>query len=128
MNNFIYSQQESQSPDTSKGDAYYTISGREDFLDQEDNPRSKKEDTETVMAKKLLRVDGTYRYMIKLDRTGKIYNPLSIYGQNQATSFLDRVCRSQNKFKDVNQKAFSMYMNFLKTKNAAWLHNTEREI
>lgn len=109
-------------------DAYYTIVGQEDFVDNESNPRINAESSDKVLAKKMARSDGTYRYMLKLDRGGKVYNPLSIYGENQATSFLDRVCRSQNKFKDVNPKAFSMYINFLRTKNIAWLHNTEREV
>lgn len=109
-------------------DAYYTIVGQEDFVDNESNPRINSESSDKVLAKKMARSDGTYRYMLKLDRGGKVYNPLSIYGENQATSFLDRVCRSQNKFKDVNPKAFSMYINFLRTKNIAWLHNTEREV
>lgn len=126
MNEFIHPSKQDQQD--SIDNAYYTVVGQEDFLDTESNPRIQSEESNKVLAKRLSRSDGTYRYMVKLDRGGKIYNPLSIYGENQATSFLDRVCRSQNKFKDVNLKAFGMYLNFLKTKNTAWLHNTEREI
>jgi hypothetical protein len=52
---------------------------------------------------------------------------MSIYGQENNSTFLDRVCRASGKFKDVNYKTFDLYVNFLKTKNVAWLHNAERE-
>lgn len=126
MSNFISQFQTVN--ETTNTDAYFTISGQEDYIDNESNPRIQKADSNKILAKKLSRVDGTFRYLLKMDRNGKIYNPLSIYGENQATTFLDRVCRSQNKFKDVNMKAFNMYLNFLRTKNVSWLHNTEREI
>ena len=109
-------------------DEYYTIIGSEDYLDSFKNPRCHTENSEKILAKKIFRTNGAPRYSIKIDNNGKIYNPLSIYGDTKQTSFLDRVCRSQNKYKDVNYKAFEMYIQFLRTKNLAWLHNAEREI
>lgn len=106
----------------------FTLYGQEDFLDSGNNPRCQSENSDKVFAKKFQRDDGTIKYSLKLDNNGKIYNPISIYGTSKTSSFLDRVCRSQNKFKEVNQKAFDMYLKFLKTKNIAWLHNTEREV
>jgi len=106
---------------------FYTLYGQEDFLDNDNNPRCESENSDKVYAKRSHRDDGSIKYSIKLDSNGKIYNPISIYGVSKITSFLDRICRSQNKYKEVNEKAFSMYLKFLKTKNVAWLHNTERE-
>ena len=106
---------------------FYTLMGMEDFIDKNNNPRLNEPDNENVFAKKTVRSDGSVRYSARLSKEGKMLNPVSIYGQEINSNFLDRVCRSSGKFKDLNYKAFDMYINFLKTKNAAWLHNAERE-
>lgn len=125
MSNFIHN----HSDENLKQDIeIYTILDKHDYLDSNNYPRCGSENSANALAKKIYRNDGSIRYSIKLDNNGKIYNPLSIYGETKFSSFLDRVCRSQNKYKDVNQKAFDMYVNFLKTKNIAWLHNAEREV
>lgn len=114
-------------PDTNIPNEYYTMMGLEDYIDQNQNPRCSDESSNNVLAKKIYRTNSSIRYCIKIDNNGKIYNPISIYGDTKQSSFLDRVCRFQNKYKDVNYKAFEMYIRFLKTKNLAWLHNVERE-
>lgn len=107
-------------------DNFYTLSGLQDFLDNEGNPRLK-EDGANTFAKKYIRKDGTTKYVVRLNANGKFYNPVSIYGQEPTKSFLDRVCRSNNKHKEVSQKVFEWYVKFLSTKNPAWLANAERE-
>jgi hypothetical protein len=106
----------------------FTVSGKEDYIDKDNNPRCEDPSSDKVFAKKILRDDGSVRYTIKLDNRGKLYNPISIYGETKISSFLDRVCRSQNKYRDVNLKTFEMYIRFLKTKNIAWFNNAEREM
>lgn len=106
---------------------YYTLSGLEDFVDNNNNPRVNNEANDNVFAKKTIRDNSSVRYSIKISKDGKIFNPLSIYGKEIDSTFLDRVCRASGKFRDVNYKTFDMYINFLKTKNVAWLHNAERE-
>jgi hypothetical protein len=107
---------------------FFTISGEEDFTDSSGSPRLEKDSTEKTYAKKIIRKDNSYKYLIKLSNNSKLFNPLSIYGIEQDKSFLNRVCRSNKKFKEVNQKAFEWYLKFLTTKNIAWLNNAEREI
>jgi hypothetical protein len=68
------------------------------------------------------------RYFIRLDQRGKIYNPLSVYEDNQQNKFVNKVCKEGNKFKDVNGKVFGLYLTYLRTKNLAWLNNAEREM
>ena len=109
------------------GSAYYCVIGSQDFIDEESFPRVNKEDDNRVLAKRIVRDDGSSRFSIKLTNSGKMQNPLSMYGIEKTNNFLDRVCRSDKKFKEVNQKVFNMYINFLKTKNIAWLNNAERE-
>ncbi|NBX98670.1 hypothetical protein EB118_23885 [bacterium] len=106
---------------------FYTLVGLEDFVDLNNNPRLNKETDDNIFAKKTVRADSSVRYSVRLSKDGKIYNPMSIYGQETSSAFLDRVCRASGKFKDVNYKTFDLYVNFLKTKNVAWLHNAERE-
>jgi hypothetical protein len=127
MNDFIHSPKNT-STNESAVDEFYCVRGQEDFLDSNNNPRCNNETSDKVLAKKIVRDDGAIKYSLKLDNNGKIFNPISIYGSTKISSFLDRVCRSQNKYKEVNLKAFNMYLSFLKTKNIAWLHNAEREI
>ena len=104
----------------------YTLSGQEDYIDSRSNPRVNT-DGDNVLAKRLLRNNGTTKYSIRLDSNNKLFNPISIYDKNNTKNFLERVCRSDNKFTEVNAKTFEMYIQFLKTKNVAYLHNAERE-
>lgn len=110
-----------------KGVAYYTVAGDQDFNDQEEYPRREQDDGK-VYAKTLLRKDGSYKYMCKTVTTGKLYDAVDQYGIKEDVQFLDRVCRSNDKFREVNPKVFSLYINFLKTKNKAYLLNAEREL
>jgi hypothetical protein len=128
MNNFIHSAKNASLDNIQNGDEFYCMKGQEDFLDSNNNPRCNSENSDNVLAKKIVRDGGAVKYTIKLDNNGKIFNPMSIYGETKISSFLDRVCRSQNKYKEVNLKAFNMYLSFLKTKNIAWLNNAEREM
>lgn len=105
---------------------YYTLIGQEEFLENEE-PRRHNDD-DLVFAKKLQKQDGSYKTMIKIANNGKLYNPITIYGQEKTNVFLDRVCRSNDKFRTVNMKAFEWYVKFLSTKNMAWFHNAEREV
>lgn len=105
----------------------YTLMDNHDFTDDNLNPRSNKDD-DRVLAKKYFREDGTVKFMIKRDGSGKLFNPISIYGDNQsrAANFLDKTCKDF-KFRTVNMKIFDYYVNFLRTKNLSWFYNAERE-
>jgi hypothetical protein len=84
-------------------------------------------DSKNIFAKKITRKNGTTKFTIRTSQDGKLYNPISIYGKEEQKTFLDRVCRSNNKFVEVNLKTFNLYTQFLKTKNLAYLNNAERE-
>lgn len=125
MDNFIF-EQSTRTP--TQENEYYTLMGMEDFQDSLNNPRINNSNDNKILAKKIVRDDNSVKFSIKLGNNGKVYNPISIYGEEKKNNFLDRICRSSNKFKEVNFKAFELYVKFLKTKNIAWLHNAEREI
>jgi hypothetical protein len=120
---YIYS--EDKEINTLLEDEYFTVSGLEDYLDINNNPRVTSPEDNKILAKKVTREDNSTKYSIKIDSNGKIYNPVSMYVDKE--SFLDKVCRGSEKFKEVNFKIFNMYIHFLRTKNLAWINNAERE-
>ncbi len=125
--NFIFNPLNDQEQLHVEKNEFYSTMGSHDYLDDQNYPRISKENDKRILAKKITREDGSIKYSIKLTNNGKMQNPLSMYGVEKDNTFLDRVCRSNDKFKEVNYKVFDLYINFLKTKNIAWLHNAERE-
>ena len=113
-------------PDANSSIDLYTITGDEDFFDDDQLPRLNY-DSENVYAKKTIRDNGTIRYSIRLSLSNKLYDPMSQMGVDKTKSFLDNTVRDENRFKNVSPKVFDMYTTFLKTKNKAWLNNAQRE-
>lgn len=129
MDDFIYQPRPETATEEYNENAYYCISQQEDFVDNELQPRCNNEEDKRVCAKKVVRVDGSIKYLIKTGEDRKLYNPVSIYDNNRESGkFLASISRNQNSFKEVNYKSFNMYLRFLKTKNIAYLNNAEREI
>lgn len=110
-----------------KSYAYYTILGDHDYLDDNGKPRSNDENNK-VAAKSVVTDNKPARYYIKIGTYGKIYNPIGLFSEGQNTKFLSKIGRKQFEFKEVNAKVFDLYINFLTTKNIAWLNNAEREL
>jgi len=117
-----------QNNNHSMDNKFYSLIGDEDYLDDDLNPRLNKEDNKTI-AKALKKTDNlSYRYFIKIGAYGKIYNPISIYDpDSKQPKFMTRVRKSEWEFQEVSPKVFDYYINFLRTKNTAWLNNAERE-
>lgn len=112
----------------SEENEYYSLVASGDFVDANKNTRVLEKNIHKALAKKIVREDGSIRYLVKINNAGKLYNPVSIYGQEKTNTFLDKVCKTESKFRDVNAKAFDLYVNFLNTKNLSYLHNAEREL
>lgn len=106
---------------------FYTILGDHDFLDNNGKPRANEENIK-VVAKTITTDNKPSRYYIKIGTYGKIYNPIGLYSEGKNTKFLSKIGRKQFEFKEVNNKIFDLYLNFLTTKNIAWLNNAEREL
>lgn len=123
--NNIYDEQKNIEDDKLKAE-FFTVLGQEQTM--LDGKPCRIQEDDMVYAKRTQKKDGSYRNFIKLSSNGKLYNPVSVYGGEKTNNFLDRVCRSNDKFKAVNDKAFNWYVQFLSSKNLAWLHNAEREI
>jgi hypothetical protein len=124
MNDYIFSTKQQNRPEPAI--EFYTLAGNEDYYDNNQLPRLNV-DSDKTYAKKTIRDDGTIRYSIRLSLSNKLYDPTSAYGLDKTKSFLDNTVRNENRFKNVNVAVFDWYLNFLKTKNTAWLNNAQRE-
>lgn len=112
--------------DTNNSNIYYTLFGRHDYIDDEQNPRLNSE-TDEAFAKTVIANNKT-KFFIKTGLYGKVYNPIGLYSENTHSKFLHKSGKPAWNFKEVNSKVFNMYVSFLRTKNLAWLNNAEREL
>jgi hypothetical protein len=103
----------------------YTVFGEHDDIDMSGNPLI------TDEKKCLAYIKGSgnsEQYYLKIGLHGKIYNPIGLYSEGKSNKFLSKIGKQEYNFTKVNSKVFNMYLNFLRTKNLAWLNNAEREL
>jgi len=104
---------------------YYTILGSHSAVDSENNPIAKNDKSALAYVKK---INSDEQYYIKVGLYGKVFNPIGMYSEGRQNKFLSKIGKQEYNFTRVNKKVFSLYLNFLKTKNIAWLNNAEREL
>jgi hypothetical protein len=109
-----------------KNSEYYTILGSHDFIDNNNRPQIKTEN-KNVMAKCTTK-NNSKKYYVKVGAYGRIFNPMGMFSEGNNEKFVAKTGKKQFEFKEVNQKIFDLYLNFLSTKNLAWLNNAEREM
>ena len=80
------------------------------------------------MLAKCIAKSNTKKYFIKVGTYGKIFNPMGMFSEGKNEKFIAKIGKKEFNFKEVNQKIFDLYLNFLSTKNLAWLNNAEREM
>lgn len=116
---------------------YYTIPDSKDFIDSLGYPRSST-DSSKVFAKALKltkkknvldRSPSYFKYYVKIEPNRSLHNPFDGYSiKKNSKSFIDKICKNENAFMEVNQVVFEKYINFLKTQNIKWLTDAAREI
>jgi hypothetical protein len=117
---------------------YFTSSGNETFLDEQNNPRLEK-DGPTVYAKAIKNkkskqltkdVPIGYSYFIKTEPNKKIYDPTILHSVEPKIqkSFLNKTCKTELVFTEVTKSIFDQYLSFLRTGNSLWLNQAQREI
>jgi hypothetical protein len=105
----------------------FTMLGDHDFIDDQNRPRAKTENSH-VVAKTIKNGNGPERFYIKVGPNGHIYNPIGMFSEGNNNKFLAKIGKKEWEFKEVNQYIFDLYTNFLTTKNIAWINNAEREM
>lgn len=107
-------------------DRFFCSLNNSSFVDKDNNPRCDNELDKNILAKIKYRSNNQPRYMIRIDSNRKLFNPALPLDDNKNQILVDN--NNENiKFKEVNQKVFDLYLNFLRTTNVAWLNNAERE-
>jgi hypothetical protein len=104
---------------------YYTVLGSHSSLDDEGNPICNNKNKSLAYTKLH---NNDKQYYLKVGTYGKIFNPIGLYSEGRQNKFLSKVGKEEYAFTKVNSKVFDMYLNFLRTKNIAWLTNAEREL
>lgn len=130
MENYIFSPRTEKSTtiQSKQEFKYFTLYGNHDFIDDDGNPRSEKKENKNILAKTEPSNNNQQYYYLKVGAHGRIFNPIGLYSEGKQEKFLSKIGKNEFEFRKVNQKVFDLYLNFLRTKNLAWLNNAEREM
>ena len=123
---FIFNPNATKPSNVDRKETFYCFLGEHEFLDTENNPRTSKESPKVLA--KIVGTPASNRYFIKVGTYGRIYNPIGMYSEGKAGKFLAKIGKNEWNFREVNKGIFDQYVNFLRTKNIAWLNNAEREL
>jgi hypothetical protein len=106
----------------------FTISGKQTEKDSDGFPRldEDQQDHYDAYAKRIT-LGKRVKYYVKRGRYGKLYNPIGMYSEGTAKKQMRHAGRPEWEFKETNETVFNKYINFLRTKNVAWLNNAERD-
>lgn len=116
---------------------YYTTFQYQEFVDDDEFYRLSK-DGDKVFAKVikggLSRDMGNAnpaqsKYYIKGNNGKKLHDPFPKYSiSDNKSSFLDKICKSNQQFIEVTKSVFDKYIIFLKTESNQYLISAQREI
>lgn len=118
----------------------YTISGQEEYMDEEGYPRVSSTNqsalakaVENKLTKEFIPNNNRvkrYKYYVKADPNRFLLNPLPNYtiGQKNNREFVNNVCKTGYDFLEVSRGVFYKYLSFLCTKNPQILNAIQREI
>jgi hypothetical protein len=105
----------------------YTITGKEDFRDNFDYPRTEFENNKNTHAK-CVHVGNSIRYYIKINHAGRLFNPIGMFDESQRLRESRHAGRPNWTWRQTNEDVFMLYIEFLKSKNSSYLLNAERKI
>lgn len=103
---------------------HYTILGDHDYIENE-KPRT---NDESKALAKTITVNNRTRYFVKTGAYGKLYNPLGMFNGGKEIKFLSKIGKNTFDFKEVNMRIFDLYVEFLRSRNIAWINNAQREL
>lgn len=115
---------------------FYTIDSNKDFVDDYgfyrlsvDGPKVFAKAIKEIKGKDILKRSPNYfRYYVRIEPNRSLYDPLSKNLSSSTSSFVDKICKSENSFMEVNQSVFDKYINYLRTENGRWLVEATREV
>ena len=111
--------------------AVYTFMGKHDVLDSTGFPLLACEGDifshPDAYAVKIIKGKRT-NYWVRRNKTGSLFNPIGLYSEGMSQKRLRHAGRPEWRLEPASSKVFDFYVNFLKSKNSAWLNNAEREV
>jgi hypothetical protein len=123
----------SREPPEERRGTVYTVAGKEDYLEEESGLPCLDVDPEEAKnnpyahAMKLAGSAGP-RFFVKQGVYGKLFNPLGLFSEGRESQKIRHAGRPEWQLKEVTEKVFNFYVNFLRTKNLSYIHNAEREL
>jgi hypothetical protein len=115
---------------------YYTTSQYSEFIDSSEHYKRKQDDNK-VFAKSTISGYSTdirdktpkhTKYYIRTYPNKKLYDPFPLYSiSDNKNSFVDRICKGDNSYKEVTESIFNMYLNYLQSENTQWYNKAQRE-
>jgi hypothetical protein len=116
---------------------FYTTLQYQEFVDENDNCYRNMDDSK-VFAKSLktgysknIRESGPKydKFFVRVYPNKKLYDPFPRYSMSDnKNSFVDKICKSENAYKQVTEIVFNNYLNYLRTENIQWYNKAQREI
>jgi hypothetical protein len=115
---------------------YYTTLQYQEYEDENENSCRNMDDSKvfakilkTGQGKNITNTGGLYnKFYIRTHPNRKLYDPFPKYSiTDNIDSFVDKVCKSDNVYKQVTERVFNMYLNFLKTESSQWYIKAQRE-
>ena len=116
---------------------YYTTSDHSEWTDQDGNFRTDI-DGDKVYAKAVQsglgrdvtqRNPSYYKYYVRTYPNKKLYDPVPLYSvSDNKNSFVDKICKSENVYKETTERVFNMYLSYLKTEIPHTYNQAEREL
>lgn len=118
---------------------FFTLIGNHDFIDDNGNPRTTVENHNTFakaiknrISRNIIGSNYSYKYFICTDANLNILNPVELYSDansiNNTTKYIDKICKSEKRFTEVNESIFNKYIAFLTTKNISSLNSAQRDL
>lgn len=118
---------------------FYCVKGKEDFIDEEGNPRLSDKDSNHIAAKCIQNKKSksfqtavnNYSYYIRTTPNSDLFNPidkLSPIKDKRQFDFVDNTCKDKWVFVEVGKTTFDKYIKFLVTKNISWLKEANRDL
>lgn len=104
---------------------YYTITGKADYYDEDENPCQEEENKVTYAYRKYLPTRQKWVYYIRVNSEGKLINPNGLYDEHLSKKPIRAMAKPS--FVEVIPKVFQYYLSFLKSKNPSYLLNAERQ-
>lgn len=125
---------------------YYTTEKYSSWVDENNNYRVDT-DSDKVFAKAVLSGPGSntsnnfyinqkgtivpsyYKYYVRTYPNRKLYDPVPLYSiSDNKNSFIDKVCRSENVYRETTEAVFNMYLSYLQTESPQYYTKAQREL